>query len=105
MRSTRTTRSGSRPRARSRLERRTGGPHFLTMSATPELPAQPSLLEFPCEFPIKVLGRREDGFAQAVSEIVQRHVEDFAPSTLGMRPSRNARFLSLTVTFTARSRE
>jgi putative lipoic acid-binding regulatory protein len=75
------------------------------MSATPELPAQPSLLEFPCEFPIKVLGRREDGFAQAVSEIVQRHVEDFAPSTLGMRPSRNARFLSLTVTFTARSRE
>lgn len=76
------------------------------MSASPDLPAPPpSLLEFPCEFPIKVVGRREDGFAQAVSAIVQRHVEDFAPSSIGMRASRNARFLSLTVTFTARSRE
>lgn len=75
------------------------------MSATPAEPPQPALLEFPCEFPIKVMGRREDGFAQAVSEIVGRHVEDFQPSTLGMRASRNARFLSLTVTFTARSRE
>ena len=74
------------------------------MSATPT-PREPSLLQFPCEFPIKVMGRREDGFAQAVSEIVARHVEDFQPSTLEMRASRNARFLSLTVTFTARSRE
>lgn len=66
---------------------------------------EPSLLEFPCEFPIKVVGRREDGFAQAVSEIVARHVEGFQPSTLEMRASRNARFLALTLTFTARSRE
>ena len=63
-----------------------------------------TLLEFPCEFPIKVVGRREDGFAQVVSEIVQRHAEDFLPSTLEMRPSRNARFLSLTATITARSK-
>jgi hypothetical protein len=74
----------------------------MSMSATP---AQPSLLEFPCEFPIKVVGRREDGFAQVVSEIVGRHVADFQPSTLAMRASRNARFLSITATFTARSRE
>ena len=74
------------------------------MSATPPEPREPSLLEFPCEFPIKVVGRREDGFAQAVSEVVGRHVEDFQPSTLEMRASRNARFLSVTVTFTARSR-
>jgi putative lipoic acid-binding regulatory protein len=72
---------------------------------TPGIPEQPTLLEFPCEFPIKVVGRREDGFAQVVSGIVQRHVEDFTPSTLEMRASRNARFLSITVTFTARSRE
>jgi uncharacterized protein len=70
-----------------------------------ETTAQASLLEFPCEFPMKVVGRREDGFAQTVSEIVQRHVEDFLPSALEMRASRNARFLSLTLTFTARSRE
>ena len=74
------------------------------MSALPPEPDTPSLLEFPCEFPIKVVGRREDGFAQAVSGIVQRHAEDFVPSTVGMKASRNARFLSLTVTITARSR-
>jgi putative lipoic acid-binding regulatory protein len=75
------------------------------MSALPPESAEPpSLLEFPCEFPLKILGRREDGFAQAVSEIVQRHAEDFVPSTIGMRASRNARFLSLTVTITARSK-
>ncbi|HZZ93511.1 MAG TPA: DUF493 domain-containing protein [Usitatibacter sp.] len=72
---------------------------------TPDIAAEPSLLEFPCAFPIKVVGRREDGFAQAVSGIVQRHVADFSPSTLEMRASRNARFLSITATFTARSRE
>lgn len=75
------------------------------MSALPPEPAgQPTLLEFPCEFPVKVVGRREDGFAQAVSEVVQRHADDFVPSTLEMRTSRNARFLSLTATITARSR-
>ena len=75
------------------------------MSALPPEPAgETTLLEFPCDFPIKVVGRREDGFAQAVSEIVQRRAEDFVASTLEMRTSRNARFLSLTATITARSR-
>ena len=36
----------------------------------PEDPA-PSLFNFPCEFPLKVMGRREDGFAQVVSEIAR----------------------------------
>jgi hypothetical protein len=67
--------------------------------------ASESLLTFPCEFPLKVMGRREDGFAQDVCAIVQRHVEDFSPAMMEMRASRNARFLSLTVTITARSRE
>jgi putative lipoic acid-binding regulatory protein len=65
----------------------------------------PSLLTFPCVFPLKVMGRREDGFAQSVVDIVLRHAPDFHPGTMEMRPSRNARFLSLTVTLNARSRE
>lgn len=65
----------------------------------------PSLLTFPCEFPLKVMGRREDGFAQIVSEIVMRHAGDFRPETIEMRSSKNARYLSLTVVITARSRE
>ena len=64
-----------------------------------------SLLTFPCIFPLKVMGRREDGFAQAVSEVVRRHAPDFHPGTLEMRPSRNGRYLSLTVTLNAKSRE
>ena len=68
-------------------------------------PKREALLTFPCVFPLKVMGRREDGFAQAVSEIVQRHAPDFRPHTLEMRTSRNGRYLSLTVTLNARSQE
>ena len=69
------------------------------------LPGEPeSLLEFPCVFPLKVMGRREDGFAQMVSETVMRHVPDFHPQTIEMRASRNGRYLSLTVSINARSR-
>ena len=67
--------------------------------------AEESLLTFPCVFPLKVMGRREDGFAQTVAEVVLRHAPDFHPETMEMRPSKNARYLSLTVTINARSRE
>ncbi|HET9579079.1 MAG TPA: DUF493 domain-containing protein [Usitatibacter sp.] len=66
---------------------------------------QPSLLTFPCVFPMKVMGRREDGFAQMVSETVMRHAPDFHPDTIEMRTSRNGRYLSLTVVINAKSRE
>ena len=47
-----------------------------------------SPLAFPCDFPIKVMGRKEPGFAQAVTDIVRKHAPDFDPSTVEMRPSR-----------------
>jgi len=69
-------------------------------------PQQPdSLLTFPCVFPMKVMGRREDGFAQVVSDIVLKHAPDFHPETIEMRSSKQGRYLSLTVTINARSRE
>ena len=68
-------------------------------------PGGPALLTFPCVFPLKVMGRREDGFAQLVAQIVQRHAPDFHPHTIEMRASKNGRFLSLTVTINAVSRE
>ena len=64
-----------------------------------------SLLTFPCVFPLKVMGRRADGFAQEISTLVLRHASDFHPWTLEMRTSKNGRYLSLTVTINARSRE
>jgi putative lipoic acid-binding regulatory protein len=66
---------------------------------------QESLLTFPCVFPLKVMGRREDGFAQMVSEVVMRHAPDFNAGTIEMRASKNGRYLSLTVTINAKSRE
>jgi putative lipoic acid-binding regulatory protein len=51
------------------------------------------------------MGRREDGFAQDVSEVVLRHAPDFHADTLEMRTSKNGRYLSLTATLNARSRE
>ena len=62
-------------------------------------------LAFPTAFPIKVMGRRDGGFAQSVMAIVLRHAPDFEPATMEMRPSRKGRYLSLTVIVNATSRE
>lgn len=67
--------------------------------------AGPTLLDFPTPFPLKIMGRQENGFAQRVMEIVVKHAPDFQPATMQMRPSREGKYLSLTVTIEARSRE
>jgi len=63
------------------------------------------VLAFPCEFPIKVMGRTQAGYAQAVTAVVSRHAPDFDPATLEMRSSREGNYLSLTFTIRAVSRE
>jgi uncharacterized protein len=63
-----------------------------------------SLLAFPCDFPIKVMGETQPGFAQAVMEVVLRHAPDFDASAMEMRKSRLGKYLSLTVTVRATSR-
>ena len=64
-----------------------------------------SLLSFPTEFPIKIMGRREGNFAQGVMEIVLRHSPEFDPKTMEMRPSRKGKYLGITVTIQAQSRD
>ncbi|MCZ7654658.1 MAG: DUF493 domain-containing protein [Rhodocyclaceae bacterium] len=64
-----------------------------------------SPLKFPCDFPIKVMGQRQDGFAQAVLETVLRHAPDFDAAGVEMRPSAKGNYLSLTCTIRAVSRE
>lgn len=66
---------------------------------------QTSLIEYPCEFPIKIMGLAQSGFAQQITAIVQRHAPDFDPSTLEMRRSREGNYLGLTATINATSRE
>jgi uncharacterized protein len=67
--------------------------------------AQVSALEFPCTFPIKIMGRTRDGFAQAIADIVCRHAPDFDPGTLEMRTSSAGNYLSMTATIHASPRE
>lgn len=67
--------------------------------------AEGSPLAFPCDFPIKVMGRKQPGFAQIVTEIVLKHAPDFDTATIEMRPSRQASYLSVTCIVRATSRE
>ena len=77
------------------------------MDSSAALPvvAQVSAIEFPCAFPIKIMGRTRDGFAQAITEVVSRHAPDFDPATLEMRASSAGNYLSMTATVNATSRE
>ena len=58
-------------------------------------------IEFPCLYPIKVLGRSSAGFEAVVLEVFERHAPGFDPQTVAMRASRNGTFTALTVTITA----
>ena len=64
-----------------------------------------SLLAFPCDFPIKVMGLSQQGFAQAVMEVVSRHDPEFKAASMETRNSSKARYVSLTCTVHAISRE
>jgi Uncharacterized conserved protein len=66
-------------------------------------PTRQTLIEYPCDFPIKMMGARVDGFAQAVIEVVLRHAPDFEPAGAEMRPSSKGNYLAVTCTFRALS--
>ncbi|MCI3207585.1 MULTISPECIES: DUF493 family protein [Pandoraea] len=62
-----------------------------------------SLIEFPCDFPIKVMGHAQDGFAQAIVELLREFDAQFDAATVEMRPSSSGKYLGLTVTVRAHS--
>ena len=64
-----------------------------------------SLLEFPCEFPVKIMGRAEDWFEELVYEIISRHAPDFELDSLSVRASRDGNFIAVTAMIMARSRQ
>lgn len=57
-----------------------------------------SAFEFPCDVPVKVFGRNREDFRAAVLEIVRRFFPASGPDNLSERPSRQDRYLSITVT-------
>ena len=64
-----------------------------------------TLLEFPCEFPIKAMGLACDELEIAVIEIINRHVSNLSEGALNMRPSKNGKYVSITITITAHSKQ
>jgi len=66
---------------------------------------QQSLIEYPCDFPLKILGHGQAGFAQAVLAVVKRHAPDFDDASLEMKTSKKGKYLSVTCVIRATSRE
>jgi putative lipoic acid-binding regulatory protein len=67
-------------------------------------PVSDTLLEFPCDFPLKIMGATREGFAQAIVEVVMKHAPGFDPATVEMRPSKAGNYLSLTCVIRAVSK-
>lgn len=63
-----------------------------------------SLIEYPCDFPIKIMGTAQPGFAQTMLEVVRRHAPDFDAATTEMRASKKGKYLSITCVIRAVSR-
>jgi uncharacterized protein len=65
---------------------------------------QPGCLQFPCTFPLKVMGHNTKAFSSAVEEIFNRHLGPGQYISTS-RPSSGNKYLSITVTFTARGKD
>lgn len=65
---------------------------------------QETLIEFPCDFPIKVMGETHVDFASAIVATIQRLVPDFDASRVEMRGSSGGKYISLTCTVTVHSK-
>ena len=62
-----------------------------------------TLLEFPCDFPLKIMGAASADFAQVIAAVVVRHAPDFDSASMEMRPSKAGKYLALTCTVRATS--
>ena len=64
-----------------------------------------TLLEFPCEFPVKAMGRDTPEFHATVRELVEQHTGPLEDHRIQTALSRNAHFVSITITVNAQSQE
>ncbi len=69
-----------------------------------DIPPEQSLIEYPCQFPIKVIGINVDGFTEAVFNIAQQFDPALSPEHIETRSSSGHKYLSVTVTIHATSR-
>lgn len=71
----------------------------------PEPDDRRSLIEYPCAFPIKVMGERVNGFVHAMTHVARQFDPGFDASTVELRESSSGKYLGVTITVTATSRE
>lgn len=64
-----------------------------------------SLIDYPSRFPIKVMGEKVDGFVHAITTVARTFDPGFDASTIELRESRGGRYLGVTITVMATSRE
>lgn len=69
-----------------------------------DIPPEQSLIEYPCDFPIKVMGANVDGFVTAVTHVARQFDPGFDASTVEIRPSKGGNYLGVTITVRATSR-
>lgn len=62
---------------------------------------EPPKIEFPCEYPVKILGRQCDHFETTIFAIVEAHAPGFDRQQISRKISREGTFCSLTITITA----
>jgi uncharacterized protein len=64
-----------------------------------------SLIDYPCLFPIKVMGVRTDGLVHAITQIAAQFDPNFDATTIELRESKGGKYLGVTITVMATSRE
>jgi hypothetical protein len=70
-----------------------------------DIPPDQSLIEYPSAFPIKVMGLNVDGFVHAITRVAEQFDPAFDATTVELRPSKGDKYLGVTITVTATSRE
>ena len=70
-----------------------------------DIPPQESLIQYPSLFPIKVMGLRVDGLVHAITHIAHQFDPTFDATTVALRESKGGKYLGVTITVTATSRE
>ncbi len=70
-----------------------------------EIPPEQSLIEYPCHFPIKVMGANVDGFVAAITHVARSFDASFDAATIEMRPSKAGNYMGLTLSVYVSNRE
>ena len=73
-------------------------------SITPNGQQVASLLEFPCDFPIKVMGKAHPAFQETIVTVIRGFDSEFDAGNVETRPSSGGNYIGLTVTVRATSR-